>query len=252
MTEPAADRLALVTGTSTGIGAAVARQLLDHGWVVVGVARRPAPIGHPRYRHLQADLGDLAALKREIEPGVAPQLMETGWRRIALVNNAAVTGSLRPLAEVPLRDLERAFAVNAIAPIWLMGLVSRALRPGVSLRIANLSSGAAVQGFPGLASYCGSKAALRLAGMALAGEWESPGQGTGPDASIMSYEPGVVDTEMQVYARSRDPVEFPWVGMFQSFHRQGRLVPSEAPAAELVAFLESDRLPFFAERRLGG
>ena len=43
-------KLALVTGTSSGIGTAVARLLLEGSWTVVGVARRAAQLDHPRYR----------------------------------------------------------------------------------------------------------------------------------------------------------------------------------------------------------
>src|SRR5437773_12365783 len=54
--------LAVVTGTSRGIGAAVADRLLEHGWDVVGIARHDASHDHPRYRHLRLDLADTAAL----------------------------------------------------------------------------------------------------------------------------------------------------------------------------------------------
>jgi len=56
------DRLALVTGTTSGIGQAVADALLHRGWHVVGAARRPSTIGHDAYEHLQIDLGDARAL----------------------------------------------------------------------------------------------------------------------------------------------------------------------------------------------
>jgi hypothetical protein len=87
--------------------------------------------------------------------------------------------------------------------------------------------------------------------MSLASELDSAKtQEARRDAAILSYEPGVVETDMQRYARSRSPEEFPWVSMFQDFAARGLLVPAERPAAEIVAFLESDGQAAFAERRL--
>lgn len=53
-------RHALVVGTSDGIGLALARRLLDGGWVVTGVSRRAAPLAHPRYEHAVIDVADRA------------------------------------------------------------------------------------------------------------------------------------------------------------------------------------------------
>jgi len=64
----------------------------------------------------------------------------------------------------------RAYAVNAVAPVLLMGWRLRTAPPTAPLRIVNLSSVAAVEPFPGLATYGSTKAALRLAGMVLAAE----------------------------------------------------------------------------------
>ncbi len=71
------------------------------------------------------------------------------------------------------------------------------------------------------------------------------------DVALLSYSPGTVDTPMQVEARSQKADEFPAVTMFKGFHDQGQLVPVEQPAADIVAFLNSDRPPKVAERRLG-
>jgi benzil reductase ((S)-benzoin forming) len=168
------------------------------------------------------------------------------------VNNAAAPEGLMPLANLDARLVARVYAVNTIAPIWLMGLVARAMHGDRALRIVNVSSGAATTGFPGLATYGSSKAALRLAGMSLAREWDDPASAaTSPrDAAILSYEPGVVDTDMQRYARSRSPAEFPWVGIFLDFAARGIAVPPDRPARDIVAFLESARQPSFAEARL--
>lgn len=54
-------RLALVTGTSSGVGAALAQALLERGWTVVGLARRAADFDHPQYRHIALHLGAFEA-----------------------------------------------------------------------------------------------------------------------------------------------------------------------------------------------
>lgn len=250
----APNRLAIVTGTSRGIGAAVARQLLDQGWEVVGIARHPGAIEQPAYHHITLDLGDLSTVTSAIVSQLGPWLEQPRWQRIGLVNNAATIGPLGPLERVEPAALLELYGLNTVAPIALMGALIRHTRIEAALRIVNVSSGAAVRVTLGLGAYGSSKAALRLAGMALGAELEAgtPGTSKRSNVAILSYEPGVVDTEMQVSARSRSTGEFPWVDRFLGFWREGRLVPPETPAAEIVAFLEGDGPVGFSERRLGG
>jgi benzil reductase ((S)-benzoin forming) len=251
MPEASRDSLAIVTGTSTGIGEAVARQLLEHGWDVIGIARRPSAISHAAYRHVAFDLAMVAQDPEPLEAALTTHLGGSATHRVGLVNNAAAPEGLVPLANLDPRQSAGVYAVNVVAPLWLMGFAVRTLPAAAALRIVNVSSGAATTGFPGLAAYGSSKAALRLAGMSLAREWDTAAPSRVlHDAAILSYEPGVVDTDMQRYARSRSPEEFPWVQMFLDFARRGIAVPPERPAREIVAFLESNHQPRFAERRL--
>jgi len=245
--------IALVTGTSSGIGAAVARQLVDRGWHVVGISRRTAAIDHPSYSHVAFDLADVRALPAAFEAAVAPKLTAQRWERVALVNNAARADLLMPLERLQPSDLLDMLALNTVAPIWLMGFVERLTPKDSVLRIVNVSTGGAVTAFPGLAAYCSSKAALRMAGQVFAAELDSPARParTPAGAAIFSYQPGTVDTPMQTAARSEDPAVFPWSQIFRDFHSRGMLVPPEKPAAEIVAFLESDSVPRLTERRLG-
>src|SRR6185295_18251607 len=132
--ESSDERLALVTGTSRGIGAAVASRLVERGWMVAGVARHAAAIDHARYRHVM----------------------------FGLVNTAALAGELGPIEAIDADALLRVSAVNWVAPAWLVGFAIRRTRPETALRVVNVSSGSAVHAFAGLSAYCSSKAALRI------------------------------------------------------------------------------------------
>src|SRR5262249_13754895 len=246
-------RLAFVTGTSSGIGAAVARQLVDREWIVVGISRRPGGLDHPRYSHVTFDLSDVRALPG-LAAGLAPRLTMQRWRRVALVNNAARADLLMPIEHVEPSDLLDLLALNPVAPLWLMGFVLRTVPADSTLRIVNVSTGAAVAAYPGLAAYASSKAALRMAGQVLAAELDSPARPSPAprDTALLSYEPGVVDTPMQTAARSHDAETFPWVQLFRDFQTGRRLVDPGVPPAEIVTYLESDSQPRLAERRLGG
>jgi benzil reductase ((S)-benzoin forming) len=232
-------KFALVTGTSSGIGAAVARDLLKRGWQVVGISRRAAKIEDKGYRHIALDLADIGKAAPAIERELGGKLGER-WERVGLVNNAAV-GLAGRIQDLDAGELARSFTLNTAMPIWLMGFMIRRVK--VPIRVVNVSSGAAMRPFPGLAAYCGAKAGLHLAGASVAAE-------DAPNLHVLSYQPGVVDTEMQVATRTKSLDEFPWGTAFRQYHAEGRLVPPERPAAEIVQFLEATGGERFAEGRL--
>ncbi len=232
------ERFELVTGTGSGIGAAVAKELLKRGWNVAGVARREAKIKDKGYQHLALDLSDLRkaapAVERELGKRLGGQ-----WSRVGLVNNAAV-GLAGRIQDVDARELARSFELNTATPLWLMGFMIKPAK--APIRGVKVSLGACRAPFPGLAAYCGAKAGLHLAGASVAAE-------DATDIRILSYQPGVVDTEMQLATRSKSLDEFPWGTTFRQYHAEGRLVAPERPAAEIVEFLEAEGGERFNERR---
>lgn len=243
-------KLAIVTGTSAGIGQALARTLLDLGWLVVGLARRAAVIDAPGYTHITVDLSDLTGLRAMAEADLAPFLAAPNLGRVGLVNNAATIGALNWMRAADPQHLGRMFAVNAAAPMYLMGFVANAVSESAWLRIVNISSGAAHSPLPGLGDYSATKAALRLAGQTLAAEFEHAGC-TPRDAAVFSYEPGLVDTAMQDQARAASSKVFPARGAFEEFAAKGMLNPPAAVVGDIVAFLDGDPAECFTECRFG-
>jgi NAD(P)-dependent dehydrogenase (short-subunit alcohol dehydrogenase family) len=244
--------LAFVTGTSSGIGEALARELLGRGWRVVGAARRVAPITDSHYTHLQLDLGDLTRLANSLDAQLRPLVTDLAITRLGLVNNAAMEGLLGPISRLDPTAMLEVYTVNAAAPVLLMGWFQRHARPGQPLRIVNVSSGAAVAPFPGLGAYGNTKAALRMAGMILAAELDAAGSaGTSqPDTSILSFEPGLVDTPMQATARSSSAEMLPIVRVFRDFAATGALVAPALPARVIADYLSEDGHPRWEEQRL--
>src|SRR5262249_6309079 len=136
--------------------------------------------------------------------------------------------------------LAKSFVLNTAMPLWLMGLAIRKAKAPV--RVVNVSSGAAVRPFPGLAAYCAAKAGLHLGGASVAAE-------DGQDLHILGRQPGVVDTEMQLSTRSKSLDDFPWGTTFRQYHAEGKLVAPERPAADIVEFLEAQGGERFSEKR---
>jgi benzil reductase ((S)-benzoin forming) len=248
-----ADRFSIVTGTTAGIGLAVATDLLVRGWRVLGLARRPSAIVHQRYEHAEVDLAEPAEAAATIERAVSGRLGDRSWRRLGLVNNAASAGLLGPVEQVAPLEFTRMLALNVVMPTWLMGFVVSRSHLGAAVRIVNVSSGAAVNAFPGLSAYASSKAGLRMAGMVLAAEVRSRERGTPApaDVAILSYEPGTVDTPMQQATRAVPREVYPWVGMFHRIAAEGLLIRPTLPATEVADFLDADGHATFTERRFG-
>lgn len=249
----ASTRVAIVTGTSSGIGEALARELLRREWRVVGVSRRVAALESPGYSHVQLDLADTAALTGRLDEALGPVVADSAVTRLALVNNAADPGLLGPLDRVDPVAMLRISAINVVGPAALMGWLVRRSRSDVPLRVVNVSSGAATVPFTGFSAYGSSKAALRMVGMILATELESAEHPASAraDATVMSYDPGVVDTAMQATVRESTIEVLPSLETFKHLLANGLLAPPEAPAGEIADYLDGDGHARFSEQSLG-
>jgi benzil reductase ((S)-benzoin forming) len=240
------NKFAFVTGTSSGLGEAAANELLSRGWIVFGASRRDVSIKYPNYRHFIIDLSDLVSAKSTLSKELIEQLKNQNIERIGLVNNAAGVGETVRVEEFDPVELQKLFTINVVMPVWLMGLFYKNSLSSAKLRIINISSGAAYKAYPGLADYGSTKAALKLIGNTFAEEHTD-----NKNLAVLSYEPGVVDTEMQKTVRSKSPQKFPSVNFFKSLADNNRLVKPEIVAVEMADFLEAEDRTGFTEARFG-
>lgn len=246
-------KIAVVTGTSSGIGEAAARLLLQDGWEVVGISRRAPAFSESRYRHLSADLSNAKEAQNFFETKFSGQIHLGDYPHVGLVNNAGMLAEVGPQEKLTIDDMMRAFTLNTVVPVWLMGFFIR--QSGQArLNIVNVSSGAADNARAGWSTYCASKAALRMAGMVTAADIASfpEYEARRGRVAVVSYSPGVVATPMQADVRGSAPENFPSVQRFIDFHQNGVLKTSEQPAREICGLLGREDLPPHSVVTFGG
>jgi NADP-dependent 3-hydroxy acid dehydrogenase YdfG len=184
VTSPDLRPLALVTGASRGIGAAVARALAPGHDLLLG----------------GRDTAALEALARAL-PGARPWPVELtnsaavaeaagGIERLDVLVHSAGVGLLGTVAETPADTWRRQFEINVVAVAELTRLLLPALRAARG-RVVLLNSGAGLAARAGWASYAASKFALRAFADALRAEEHERG------VRVTSVYPGRVDTDMQ-------------------------------------------------------
>lgn len=226
MAEPA-PRIACVTGVSRGLGVALAADLLGRGWEVVGIGRSAdASLVGPRFRQVVADLARTESLDA-VAASTFDAVAARSPSHAVLINNAAVAGPAGTVGSLAAREVAEALAVNLAAPLILANAFVRALRGRAAARVVNVSTGAAVRPLPGCAAYCSAKAGLEMIGAVIAAEGA-------PGVDAVTIRPGIIDTPMQAYMRSRDAADLPIVDVFQQFHASGSLQSPAETARRIV------------------
>lgn len=197
--ESLAGRVAVVTGASSGIGAAVARELASAGVRVILGARRAdrlaGVVGEIRGAGgtadaVPTDVRDEAQVERLVAAAV-----ERHGQLDVLVNNAAV-GTLATVAEGRTEEWRATLDTNVIGPLVACRAALRHMLPRGRGDIVNMSSATAFEGWPYFAAYSASKAAIVSLSRALRAEVAPAG------LRVMTVEIHNVSTE---FAAGFDP-----------------------------------------------
>ncbi|CAB3837618.1 SDR family oxidoreductase [Achromobacter ruhlandii] len=235
------DTIAILTGASRGIGAAMARGLAKPGTRLITLARREDPelaayarSQDAQLEQLSVDLSDLAAAE-----AAARRICDTlprDARRYLLINNA---GTVHPVsgtdALIDGPAIAAAFNLNVTAVMLLTARFLAAVEDiKADRRVLNISSGAGRNPNAGWGVYCATKAALDMYSRVVKQEQGENG------ARVVSLAPGIVDTDMQAAIRSSDPKSFPALAKFQDFHASGKLSSPANVASRILAYLDRD------------
>jgi NADP-dependent 3-hydroxy acid dehydrogenase YdfG len=181
-------RRVLVTGATSGIGAAVAVALVRQGWQVLASGRRAEGLSQLAAPHggtmatVAADLTDEVDLLRVVADAQAAPLH-------AVVHAAGVV-ALGPLASAAVADLDRQWAINLRAPYRLTQLLLPALR-ATRGHVVFVNSGSGRRANAGWGAYAATKFGLRAVADALRAEESVHG------VRVTTVYPGRTDTPMQ-------------------------------------------------------
>jgi NAD(P)-dependent dehydrogenase (short-subunit alcohol dehydrogenase family) len=164
MSKPLADRIALVTGASRGIGATLAFELAQAGAHVVAVARTVGGLEELDDK-IKAAGGTATLVPLDVKDSdgiarLALALNERYGRLDVLVGNAGILGPLSPLGHVEPKDWDNILAVNVTANWQLIRTMDALLKAAPAGRAVFLTSAVAYKGRAYWGPYAASKAAL--------------------------------------------------------------------------------------------
>jgi NAD(P)-dependent dehydrogenase (short-subunit alcohol dehydrogenase family) len=180
-------QVAVVTGASSGIGAAIARELARNGWLCVLLARRAE-----RLREIAEAIGgeyevcDVA--DRDVVDATAARVRERHHAVSLLVNNAGIPGRAGFLDADPER-IEEVIRTNYLGGVWCVRAFLSALEAGAPSHLVNIASVAGTIAFPPAGPYSASKHAQLAFSRALSPALRRRG------IAVHTVKPGFIETE---------------------------------------------------------
>lgn len=224
-------KVAIISGGSRGIGAALCESYRERGYEVVEFSRSaPNPFS------VRADFAEPLAAAAAVSEKLA-SFQGQPLEEIVVVSNAGVVTPVGPVARKEFAEAVANVNVNVASGILFVSAAIRQFQEVPCRKtVVAVSSGAALREFAGWSLYCAGKAAMDHFMRCVAVE---QGMERHPFQAIM-IEPGIVDTEMQASIREVDENDFPLLRRFIDFHETGALRPPRQVAEAIVKIVNQN------------
>ena len=238
-------KLAIVSGGSRGLGAALCDVFVEQGFELIELSRAA-----PYATSVRVDFAQPEAACAALRAAIAATLDRIGAAsldEVIVVANAAMLEPVGPTPRQGAAAIVRNLEVNLVAPIAFVAATVDALQLVPARKVVLVvGSGAASNPHAGLSLYGAAKAGLEQYVRTLALE-----QACEPHPAIVAtVDPGSLDTDMQRELRGAPAHDFPHVAEFAARHERGALRAARDAAAAIVRLARDATLQGGERRRV--
>ncbi|QOR66123.1 (S)-benzoin forming benzil reductase [Cytobacillus suaedae] len=235
----------IVTGTSKGLGESIVKQLLHEDNTLFCVSRKQnnelkqmAQDKNVNLYYFSCDLQKHEEVEKMMEK-ILGSIDRDKAKGIYLINNAGVVEPIKPVGKASNKEMEASIRVNLLAPMILTSTFIQSTEDIQANKVVvNVSSGAANRPIFGWSIYCSTKAGLDMFTKAAGLEQSTSTYPT----KVISFSPGIMDTDMQKTIRSSEKDDFADVETFKQYNESGMLRTPDFVAEVLTKLMVNENL----------